>query len=77
MNILIIMIPLSLLILIGAIAAFFWAVNNDQFDDMDSPSMLPMTDKNPGNENVDTSTDVDADKEEKKGEEEEADLPEE
>ena len=46
MNILIIMIPLSLFILIGAIAAFFWAVNNDQFDDMDSPGMLPMTDKN-------------------------------
>jgi cbb3-type cytochrome oxidase maturation protein len=44
MNIIIVMIPLSLLILIGAAVAFFWAVNHDQFDDMDSPGLLPMSD---------------------------------
>lgn len=60
MNILIIMIPLSLFILIGAIAAFFWAVNNDQFDDMDSPGMLPMTDKNIRNEKTSTNEHLDA-----------------
>lgn len=45
MNIIIIMIPLSFLILLGAVAAFFWAVNNDQFDDMDSPALLPLSDE--------------------------------
>lgn len=44
MNIIIVMIPLSLLILMGAAVAFFWAVNHDQFDDMDSPGLLPMSD---------------------------------
>lgn len=44
MNILVIMIPLSLLILIGAVVAFFWAVNHDQFEDLDSPGLLPIAD---------------------------------
>jgi cbb3-type cytochrome oxidase maturation protein len=44
MNIIIVMIPLSFLILLGAIIAFFWAVNHDQFEDMDSPALLPMSD---------------------------------
>lgn len=45
MNIIIVMIPLSFIILVGAVAAFFWAVNNDQFDDMDSPGLLPLSDE--------------------------------
>lgn len=45
MNIIIIMIPLSFLILLGAVGAFFWAVNNDQFDDMDSPGLMPLSDE--------------------------------
>ncbi len=49
MNILIVMIPLSLLLLSGAVAAFFWAVNHDQFDDFDTPELLPLLDR------VDTS----------------------
>lgn len=44
MNIILIMIPLSLLILVGAVAVFFWAVNHDQFEDLDSPGLLPMAD---------------------------------
>lgn len=44
MNIILVMIPLSLLILAGAVAVFFWAVNNDQFEDLDSPGLLPMAD---------------------------------
>lgn len=47
MNILLIMIPLSILVVAGGIAAFFWAVNNDQFEDMDSPAQLPVDDYEP------------------------------
>lgn len=45
MNVLLVMIPLSLLLLLGAAAAFFWAVDHDQFDDMDSPGLLPLEDR--------------------------------
>ncbi len=45
MNILLIMIPLSILLLIGAGIAFFWAVDHDQFDDLDTPSLLPLLDE--------------------------------
>ncbi len=44
MNVLLLMIPLSLLFLAGAVAAFFWAVDHDQFDDMDTPALLPLDD---------------------------------
>ncbi len=44
MTILIVMIPLSILLLIGAGVAFFWAVDNDQFDDMETPGLLPLLD---------------------------------
>ena len=42
MNVLLVMIPLSIGLLAGAVAAFFWAVNHDQFDDMDTPELLPL-----------------------------------
>ncbi|MBS0212925.1 MAG: cbb3-type cytochrome oxidase assembly protein CcoS [Proteobacteria bacterium] len=44
MNILVVMIPLSILLLIGALVAFFWAVDHDQFDDLDTPGLLPLLD---------------------------------
>ena len=47
MNILIVLIPLSILLLIGAGVAFFWAVENDQFDDMETPRLLPLLDDLP------------------------------
>ncbi len=50
MNIILIMIPLSLFVLIGAAAMFFWAVNKGQFDDMDSPGLMPLSDNLPDEE---------------------------
>ncbi|MFY9178392.1 MAG: cbb3-type cytochrome oxidase assembly protein CcoS [Venatoribacter sp.] len=47
MNLILVMIPLSLLLLSGAIGLFFWAVNKGQFDDMDSPSLMPLEDNLP------------------------------
>ncbi len=47
MNILIVMIPLSIVLLIGAGIAFFWAVENDQFEDLDTPGLLPLLDNPP------------------------------
>lgn len=44
MTVLLVMIPLSLLLLAGAGWAFFWAVDHDQFDDMDTPALLPLDD---------------------------------
>lgn len=45
MNILVVMIPLSIFLLVGAGIAFFWAVDHDQFDDMDTPALLPLLDR--------------------------------
>ena len=44
MNILLVMVPLSIALLVGAGFAFFWAVEHDQFDDMDTPALLPLVD---------------------------------
>jgi len=46
-NILLVMIPLSILLALGAGIAFFWAVDHDQFDDLDTPSLLPLLDEPP------------------------------
>lgn len=53
MNIILIMIPLSLFVLIGAAAMFFWAVNKGQFDDMDSPGLMPLSDNLPDEDEED------------------------
>lgn len=44
MSILYVLIPLALLILGGAVWAFFWAVGNGQFDDLDTPAMRILMD---------------------------------
>lgn len=38
MEIVFVLIPLSVLLIASAIGIFIWAVNNGQFDDMDSPA---------------------------------------
>jgi|JI10StandDraft_1071094.scaffolds.fasta_scaffold54509_3 cbb3-type cytochrome oxidase maturation protein len=39
MNILLVLIPLSLILVLAAVYAFFWAVDNDQFEDMETPAL--------------------------------------
>ncbi len=39
MNIIYVLIPLSVILMIIAIYFFFWAVRNDQFDDLDTPAL--------------------------------------
>ncbi|AGG89302.1 MULTISPECIES: cbb3-type cytochrome oxidase assembly protein CcoS [Rhodanobacter] len=47
MNILLVLIPVTLLVVIVAVWLFFWAVNHQQFDDLDSPAQLPLMDDPP------------------------------
>ena len=44
MTSLLLLIPLSVLILIGAGVALFWAINRGQFDDLETPALLPLLD---------------------------------
>jgi cbb3-type cytochrome oxidase maturation protein len=44
MSILYLLIPLSLGLVALAVWAFFWAVNNGQYDDLDSPAWRILTD---------------------------------
>lgn len=45
MSILLLLIPLGLLLLGFAVWAFFWAVGNGQFDDLESPGWSILTDE--------------------------------
>jgi cbb3-type cytochrome oxidase maturation protein len=42
MNILLALIPLTMLGVLVAVAMFFWAVNHQQFDDLDNPGVVPL-----------------------------------
>lgn len=44
MNILLILVPVSLLLVGLALFAFFWAVDSGQFDDLDRPGFDPLED---------------------------------
>jgi cbb3-type cytochrome oxidase maturation protein len=44
LSILYLLIPLGLLLLALAVAAFFWAVRSGQFDDLESPAMSVVMD---------------------------------
>lgn len=46
MNILILMIPMSLLLGIGFVVAFLWATSKGQFDDLDTPARRILADDN-------------------------------
>lgn len=44
MNALLILIPITLVLAIVAVGVFFWAVNHAQFEDLDTPKILPLLD---------------------------------
>ena len=47
MSILLVLIPVTLLFVVVGGIAFFWAVNHDQFDDMETPALEPLADSEP------------------------------
>lgn len=55
MNILLVLIPVTLVVIGIAVALFFWAVNHQQFDDLDSPGALPLMDDPVASERTDPS----------------------
>ena len=44
MQILYLLIPISVILIITAVCAFYWAVRHRQFDDLESPGMIPLLD---------------------------------
>lgn len=46
MNILLLLVPLSVMLLVLAIGAFVWAVKRGQFDDLDTPALDILVDDN-------------------------------
>lgn len=57
MNILFLLIPLSLILLSLAIWAFFWAVRNNQFEDLEGPAYSILFDDDEPKPNVATEPD--------------------
>jgi cbb3-type cytochrome oxidase maturation protein len=45
MNALLILVPITLVLAIVAVGIFFWAVNHAQFEDLDTPKILPLLDE--------------------------------
>lgn len=64
MNILLLLIPLSLVLLGAAIWAFIWAVQGGQFDDLDTPALDILVDDDMPSphviQSVDTASDAGA-----------------
>ena len=44
MQILYLLIPISVILIPAAVFAFHWAVRTRQFDDLESPGMIPLLD---------------------------------
>lgn len=47
MTILLLLVPISVLLLGAAVAAFAWAVRSGQFDDLDTPAVAMLADASP------------------------------
>jgi cbb3-type cytochrome oxidase maturation protein len=46
-SILLVLIPVTLIFVVAGGIAFFWAVDHDQFDDMETPALQPLADSEP------------------------------
>ncbi|MEN1726951.1 MAG: cbb3-type cytochrome oxidase assembly protein CcoS [Pseudomonadota bacterium] len=57
MSIIYVLIPLSIILMILAIGFFFWAVKNNQFDDLDTPALDVLDDDPPARNRNETSDD--------------------
>lgn len=44
MSMLFVLVPLAIMLLAGAVWAFFWAVRSGQFDDLDTPAVRILLD---------------------------------
>ncbi|MEM6325961.1 MAG: cbb3-type cytochrome oxidase assembly protein CcoS [Bacteroidota bacterium] len=44
MNVLYVLVPLALVLALGGVAAFRWAVRDGQFDDVDTPALRVLLD---------------------------------
>lgn len=58
MNVILVLIPVTIVVIGVAIALFFWAVNHQQFDDLDSPAVLPLLDDLPAEPTSASDTEV-------------------
>ncbi len=53
MNIIYVLVPLSVVLMVLAIGFFFWAVKNDQFDDLDTPALDVLDEDEPARPDAD------------------------
>jgi cbb3-type cytochrome oxidase maturation protein len=58
MTSLLLLIPLSILILVGAGIALFWAVDRGQFDDLETAALLPLLDRDARDDSTPDSGDA-------------------
>ncbi|MCB1561547.1 MAG: cbb3-type cytochrome oxidase assembly protein CcoS [Xanthomonadales bacterium] len=65
MNILLVLVPISLVLLGVAIVTFVWAVRSGQFDDLDTPSIDILADDSSPREPDDAASDTSAPDEER------------
>lgn len=59
MNIVLVLVPLSLVLVVLAVWAFFWAVGSGQFDDLDSPAYRVLLDDDKPAQDADHGDDDD------------------
>ena len=50
MNVILLLIPLSIVLLCAGIYAFFWAIDHSQFDDLETPALMPLSEDPPKQE---------------------------
>lgn len=57
MNVLYVIIPLALLLGGAFLAAFFWAINQGQYDDLDSPALRMLNENSDKTQRKDSNND--------------------